>query len=425
MRGMVKLLAPVALALLSACAPQVVSTPTTPVAVQEQRAPVTILVSIDGFRPDYLARGITPALSGLAADGVSARLIPSFPTKTFPNHWTIVTGQYPDHHGIVANSFVDPARTDEKFTMANTDPFYWNAAEPIWVTAEKAGIRSAAMFWPGSAVGWGGTLVPYGYGAVDGGTYPQDWQAFSQQVTNTQRVNSVIDWLRRPADIRPQFVTLYFDTVDSAGHASAQDSSELNTVIASIDRDIATLRDGLAALGQPANLIILSDHGMAETSSERTVQLGDIVDPDDYVLVEAGPYASFNPVPGREQALEAGLLRPHDHMQCWRKQDIPARLHYGSNPRIPAYLCVAETGWQISDRPSSREFVGGNHGYDNLAPEMAALFIANGPAFKSGAQIAPFENIAVNPLLRQIMGLPQDSRIDGKLAPVTGALVQP
>ncbi len=418
------LLAPLAASLLTACAPQLASTPPAPVAVVEQREPVTILVSIDGFHPDYLERGLTPTLSRLAAEGVAAEMIPSFPSKTFPNHWTLVTGEYPDNNGIVANSFIDPRRPEEKFTMATTDPFYWSEGEPIWVTAEKAGIRSAAMFWPGSAVGWGGTLVPRGFGAVEGGNWPQDWQAFSQQVTNTQRVNTVIDWLRRPEEIRPELVTLYFDTVDTAGHAHAQTSDQLDASIAGIDADIASMLAGLHRLGQPANLVLVSDHGMAAISSERMIVLEGLLDPADYVLVEAGPYASFNAVPGREQALEAALLKEHPHMECWRKAEIPERFHYGSNLRVPAYLCLAETGWQIAEKalPPDVNFVGGNHGYDNRAPEMAALFLAHGPAFRDGVTLAPFENVAVNPLLRALLGMPQDPSLDGTLAPLEGAL---
>lgn len=413
-------------ALLSACAPQLASAPppAAAAAVAEQRAPVTILISIDGFRADYLARGLTPTLSKLAADGVSAAMIPSFPSKTFPNHWTLVTGDVPDHHGITANSFTDPARPEAKdrFTMAVTDPFYWSAKEPLWVTAERAGIRSGAMFWPGSAVAWGGQLRPRGYGRTDGGTRPADWQAFDQNVSPMQRVNTILDWLRRPQAIRPKLLLLYFDQVDTAGHDSGPDGTDVAAALADVDGDIAALVGGLAALGQPANLVIVADHGMAETRGARTVALDTLLSPDDYMLDEAGPYATFVPKPGREQALEARLLRPHPHMQCWRKGDIPPRFAYGSNPRIPPYLCLAETGWQILATMPADDRVGGNHGYDNQAPEMRALFIASGPAFRHGETLADFANVAINPLLRRLLGLPQDPALDGRLAPVANAL---
>ena len=426
MHRFVKLIAPLALAAVSACAPQVASAPLPPAATSapQQRAPVTILISIDAFRPDYLERGLTPTLSKLAAEGVSAAMIPSFPSKTFPNHCAEVTGYYPDHSGIVANAFTDPARPEPKdrFTMATTDPFYWNAKEPVWVTAEKAGIRTAAMFWPGSAVAWGGQLAAHGYGRTEGGIRPEDWQAFDQNVNPVQRVNAVIDWLRRPAAIRPKLVLLYFDQVDTAGHASGPDGADIGPALESVDADIAMLVEGLAALGQPANLVITADHGMAETLGRRTIALDTVLSPEDYTLDESGPYATLRPMPGHEKALEVKLLSPHQHMQCWRKEDIPARFHYGTNVRIPPYFCLAQPGWQIFDHPSSDDRVGGNHGYDNQAPEMRALFIANGPAFAHGATLPPFENVDVNPLLRRVLGLPQESAMDGTLVPVEGAL---
>lgn len=423
-RRLPPIIAIAASALLAACAPRPESAPPAAVAVQEQRAPVTILISIDGFRADYLQRGLTPTLSRLAADGVSASMIPSFPSKTFPNHWTLVTGYVPDHHGITANAFNDPARPEAKdrFTMAVTDPFFWNAKEPLWVSAEKAGIRSAAMFWPGSAVAWGGTLKPRGYGRSDGGTRPADWQAFDQNVSPIQRVNAIIDWLRRPAAIRPRLLFLYFDEVDTAGHDSGPDGKDVPDALADVDRDVAALLDGLAALGQPANLVIVADHGMAETRGSRTIALDKLLSPEDYVLDEAGPYATFIPKPGRKDALEAKLLRPHPHMQCWRKAQIPARFDYGTNPRIPPYLCLAETGWQILATMPEEHRTGGNHGYDNMAPEMRALFIASGPAFRRGITLPDFPNTAIAPLMRRVIGLPQDPAMDGTLAPVDAAL---
>lgn len=393
-------------------------------ATATDRQPVTILVSIDGFRPDYLDRGLTPALSALASRGVRAAMRPAFPSKTFPNHWAGVTGVVPDRNGIVANSFTDPARPNEKFTMATTDPFYWAGAEPIWVTAEQAGIRTAAMFWPGSAVAWGGEAIPGGYGRIEGGTRPQDWTAFDQNVSPTQRVNTVIDWLRRPEAIRPRFVTLYFDEVDTAGHASGPQSAAVNRAIANVDRDVALLLRGLAELGQPANIIVTSDHGMAETRASRTIELDALLAADAYQLVEAGPYATLNPAPGREREVAASLLIAHPRMQCWRKDGIPARLRYGSNPRIPAFLCLAETGWQIfpARRADADEQVGGAHGYDSTAPEMAAIFIADGPAFRNGITVPAFDIVDVNPLLRAVLGLPQDPALDGRLDPVASTL---
>ncbi|SFP93951.1 ectonucleotide pyrophosphatase/phosphodiesterase [Sphingomonas rubra] len=397
-----------------------VTRPAPPVAVADPvaaEAPVTILISIDGFRPDYLDRGVTPHLSRLARDGVTASMRPSFPSKTFPNHWTLVTGLVPDHHGIVANNIDDPTATHPSFTMATDDPWWWNAAEPIWVTAEKAGIRTATMFWPGSTVAWGSVREEGGHHRVAGGTRPKDWQQFNQAVTGDQRVDAVIDWLRRPAATRPRLVTLYFDTVDTAGHQDGPDSPGVTAAVADVDRSIGRLITGLAELGLRANLVIVADHGMAATSSTRTVLLDRILAPGDATIGETGPYAGIMPVPGHEAAVERALSARHPHMQCWRKDRIPARFRYGSNPRVPAWLCLAETGWSILKTAPTEPFAGGNHGYDNQAPEMRALFIAHGPAFAEGKRLPAFDNVDVAPLLRDLIGLPANPRLDGSDAP--------
>ena len=351
------------------------------------RDSVTILVSIDGFRPDYLDRGVTPTLSALARNGVSASMRPAFPSKTFPNHWAIVTGLRPDRNGVVGNTMEDPSRPGETFTMATDDPFWWNGAEPIWVTAERAGTRTATEFWPGANVAWGGTLQKGAHAEVTGGTRPSDWHQYNEAITGEQRVDAVLDWMRRPAPDRPRFVTLYFDTVDTAGHRYGPDDPRTTQAAAAVDAQMGRLVDGLAAQGQPANLVIVSDHGMAATSSARTIPLDQIAPPADYRVIESGPYASLTPTPGHEAALAAALLRPYPHLQCWLKAAIPARLHYGANPRVPPYLCLADVGWRAVKTAPTRAETGGDHGYDNDAPEMRALFIANGPAFLPGKRL--------------------------------------
>jgi predicted AlkP superfamily pyrophosphatase or phosphodiesterase len=378
--------------------------------------PVTILVSIDGFRADYLERGVTPVLSALAENGVSAAMRPSFPSKTFPNHWAIVTGATPDRSGIIANRMEDPRRPGEVFAMASTDPFWWNGAEPIWVTAERAGLRTATMFWPGSNVAWG----------EEPGERPRDWHQYNEAVSNRQRVDAVLDWLRRPAASRPAFVTLYFDTVDTAGHDYGPDDPRTTSALAEIDRTVASLIDGLRELGQPANLVIVSDHGMAATSPERVIVLDTLADPAGYRIIESGPFVSLEPQPGHEAAVAAALLRLHPHMECWRKAEIPARLRYGRHPRVASIFCLAEPGWLIESAAKAAEVrPGGNHGYDNNILDMAALFIASGPSFRSGVRLPPFDNVDVNPLLRRLLGLPQSPQIDGTDDSLREALVSP
>lgn len=416
MRWTSKIAAAALAALLQACVSAPANAPQTANAAVEQRTPVTILVSIDGFRADYLDRGITPNLTALAREGVRAAVRPSFPSKTFPNHYTLVTGLRPDRNGIVANRMEDAARPGELFTMATDDPFWWNQAEPIWAAAEQAGIRTATMFWPGSNVAVGGVQARAWPNRVSGGTRPGEWQQFNMQVPDAQRVRAVLDWMRRPAADRPGLVTLYFDSVDTEGHLYGPDAAGTNAAIAEIDQRIGELVAGLKALGQPVNLVVTADHGMAARSRDRVVLVEALASAGDYRLIESGPYASFEAVPGREAALEARLLRAHDHVRCWRRGEIPPEFHYGRNPRVPAYFCLADLGWQIEEKPPGAGFDGGNHGWDHRAPEMAAVFVAAGPAFRPGGTLATFDNVDIYPLLRGLIGLPPATDIDGSAA---------
>jgi predicted AlkP superfamily pyrophosphatase or phosphodiesterase len=232
----------------------------------------------------------------------------------------------------------------------------------------------------------------------------------------------VLDWLRRPARIRPAFATLYFDTVDTEGHRFGPDSAEVNAAVAEVDTRIGDLVDGIAALGLPVNLVIVADHGMRQTDDARVIQLDDLIDRASYIAVETGPYAAIEPITGTDERVASALLVPHDHMTCTRKEDLPARLNYGRNPRVAAFICLAENGWTILSGSPSYPVSGGAHGYDNADPAMLALFIAHGPAFAEGAQMSVFDNVAIAALLRAVVGLPQDPAADGKLEDVSAAL---
>jgi len=413
MRMSSRLMAALLAAGLQACVTQPLEAPKTVAeAPAETRKAVTILISIDGFRPDYLTRGVTPNLNALANAGISAAMRPSFPSITFPNHWTLVTGLRPDRNGIVGNRMEDPGHPGMTFTMQSEEPFWWDAAEPIWITAEKAGIHSATMFWPGANVAFDGRR-------------PQDWQQYGHEVSNRQRVDAIIDWLRRPADTRPTFFTLYFDAVDSAGHGNGPDSPKTTAVVGDVDAAIGRLRAELAALGQPANFVIVADHGMAPISPERIVRIDQSLPAGSYRVVVNGAYAGIEPMPGREADLAAAIARPIPHAQCWPKAQMPEALHYGRNPRVPAYVCLAETGWLILEKPPAPDMADkyrGTHGFDPADPQMAALFIASGPAIKPVGKLASFDNVDVAPLLRDLLGLPAGRDLDGTDAPFRGAL---
>ncbi|PKP89968.1 MAG: hypothetical protein CVT77_16420 [Alphaproteobacteria bacterium HGW-Alphaproteobacteria-16] len=219
---------------------------------------------------------------------------------------------------------------------------------------------------------------------------------------------------------------LYFDIIDTAGHHYGPDAPETNAALGELDKLIAHLTSELAVLGQPANLVFVADHGMAATDPSRRIALDQIADPMDFRAIEDGPYAAIEPQPGRETALAAALLKPHANMECWRRANIPARLHYGRNPRVSSFLCLAKVGWIITTRPPEREMKpGGAHGWDPAAPEMAGLFMAHGPDIARGATVPAFDNIHVYPLMRRLAGLPPASGIDGDPAVLRHVTVKP
>ncbi|RZJ31520.1 MAG: alkaline phosphatase family protein [Brevundimonas sp.] len=367
-----------------------------------------ILVGIDGFRADYLDPARTPTLSRLAAEGVQADggMRPSWPSVTFPNFYTLVTGLHPDHHGLVYNSMRDPELPGRRFSLgARTevmDRVWYDAGEPIWVTAHNAGLRSAAMFWPGSE-------------AAVRGVRPDYWVPYEKGVPSLSRVNILLGWMSLPPEERPAISTLYFDIVDTQGHSFGPDAPETLAAVAEVDTALAALVEGLRKLNLDADLVIVADHGMAALSGERVAFLDDLVDPAAVTVTAWGAVVSLDPLPGREAEVEAALLGVKPHMECWRKGEIPARLAYGTHPRVPAIVCLVETGWTVGlrERVDPARIRGGGHGFDNQAPEMRALFIAHGPAFARGVTLPEMDSIDVEPLLVRLLGLTGPA-VDGR-----------
>lgn len=364
---------------------------------EETSAPV-ILVSFDGFRFDYIDRGITPNLSALAMHGVrAAAMRPGYPSKTMPNHYAIVTGFRPEHNGIVGNAMRDPDIPDKTYRMGSNsdeaDTRWWSEAEPVWVTAEKQGVRTAPLFWPGSD-------------QVVRGVRPSHYLAYDDDYPIDRKVDQIFEWMDLPAAERAQFYTLYFPDTDSAGHRFGPDAPETDFAIAEVDRQLGRLMAGLARRGIDANVIVLSDHGMAHVSQDRLIEIDPLVSRDAYTKVVEGAYLGVDPVAGHERELESALLGKHEHMECWRRENVPERLHYSDNDRIPAIICMPDTGWSIvpSARADGNASMGA-HGYDNASPEMWATFVAAGPGFRAGTRLGVIDNVDVYPLLMQLLGL--------------------
>lgn len=380
-------------------------------ALAADRAPV-ILVSIDGFRADYALRGLTPTLARLAAEGAWAPggMRPSFPVNTFPNHYSLVTGLRPDHHGLTDNTLFDDARPGVKFSMYARDQvqdrFWWDGGEPVWVTAERKGLRAFTMYWPGSE-------------AAIHGVRPSQWFVYDEADPAFARVDRVLGWLDLPADQRPDFMTLYFEAIDTTGHRVGPDGADLNAALGEVDTALARLVAGLEARGlyDGVNLIVVADHGMAGTSPDRRVYLDDLVPIAEVTTVTMGAVSGLIPL---TPAAEAALVdQQHPHVQCRRKAELPKRFHYGTHNRVPPVICLAETGWLLTTRDwaARRPMTGpaGSHGYDPEAIEMRALFVAHGPGFRAGARLPAFDNVSVYPMIMRLLGLkarPNDGRAE-------------
>ncbi|WP_440222632.1 ectonucleotide pyrophosphatase/phosphodiesterase [Dokdonella sp. MW10] len=408
------------LAVLATACTSIVCREAPPSSLLASDAPL-ILVSIDGFRADYLDRGFTPTLAHLGAEGVRAGFMrPSFPSLTFPNHYTLITGLRPDRNGIVANMMEDASIPGQTFRATNReaigDARWWDGATPLWTTAQRAGLRTATVFWPASE-------------APVHGAHPDQWLPFDPTMTPDARVDTLLAWLDVPVERRPRFMTLYFDGIDKAGHHYGPGSPEVDAELRRVDAAVSRLLDGLAARGlrERANLVVVSDHGMASTSPERVIRLDDVVPLDDVHVVMWGVLTGLVPKVGSETLVERRLLAPHEHMTCRRKSELPPELHYGRHPRVPPLLCIADHGWIIfSHAIMARKdhFSLGEHGYATDHPDMRAIFMASGPAFAKRRVIAPFDNVDVYPLLARVLGVTPEPN-DGDLAEVADALAVP
>ena len=377
----------------------------------------TVIVSLDGNRWDYPDYYDMPFFDSLATVGVKARMQASFPASTFPNHYTMATGLVPDHNGLVNNSFWDPERA-YKYSMGDDscryDPHYY-LGEPIWVTAQKQGVKTAAIYWVGSDICVGGTYP----------TYYRDWDE-EPHWTFEQRVDEAIRLLSLPESERPRLVMVYFDEPDHTGHGYGPISPETKAVAEQMDSLMRDFYRRLKALpiGKRINFILAADHGMTEISPERFVPCGPVI-PEEWVDRVTGhtPTSIWVKEPYVDSLY--ARLQEVEHVQVWKHGEVPEELEYGTSPRLGQLIVAPDLGWQFNWTPSSNR---GAHGYDPREPEMMVAFRAIGPDFKTayeapftpGEQSA-FHNTDLYPMLCQLLGI-QPAPVDGKLERIQNIL---
>jgi predicted AlkP superfamily pyrophosphatase or phosphodiesterase len=392
-----------------------------PNTAEQQRKHYVVLISLDGFRYDYAEKYHAENIRALGAAGATAPqgMIPAYPSLTFPNHLTQATGLYPEHHGIVANNFYDPARkqTYRLGDSATVTDGSWYGGTPIWVLAEQQGMRAACFFWPGSE-------------AEIQGVRPSYYLKFDDKIPDRARVQQVLAWLRLPPERRPHLITLYFSEVDHAGHEFGPDSEQVRAAVQIVDKEVGVLREEMAKLNLPVDVIVLSDHGMAKVQ-------GDWITLDQYFpdagafekIVSPGLYAKSEA--DAQHAYEA-LRGKSDKFEVYRRAQMPPPLHNDGNARSGdpiivtngPYLVRFSAGGQSAasstTTPNARHDEVGAHGYDPArVPEMKASFFAAGPDIRGGVTLDPFENVNVYPLIAKLLGLDishlKTGAIDGDL----------
>lgn len=380
----------------------------------QQSKPYVLLISLDGFRYDYAERDHATNLLALAKDGVTAKaLIPSFPTSTFPNHYTIVTGLYPAHHGIVDNSFWNEgpghrAEFRSSDSVSTTDGNWWGGT-PLWVLAEEQGMRAASFFWPGSDAEIRHTRPTYFY-------------KYDGKIPNEQRVAQVVEWLKLPKAQRPHFITLYFSDVDHQGHDFGPDAPQTRDAIRSIDTLLGKLFGEVRSLSLPLDIFVVSDHGMAAVTGDIDMsKLTNLNGVD--VAPNSTDFKFYSSDPKRIDQLYSDLHGRDPRFEIYRPAEIPERLHYSGNPRIGDLVALATEPVILHLAPKPGQTLSkGMHGYDVARiPDVRGIFFAAGPDLKAGITVEEFENIHIYPLIARILGLKLPAVIDGKfsvLAPI-------
>ena len=371
---------------------------------KSKKAPYVILISVDGLRHDYIDIYKPPTLKYLKENGLHSKsLIPIFPSKTFPNHYSIITGMYAENHGLISNSFYGPdtGRTYRLGDSKEVSDGIWYGGEPLWVTAHKNQMVSASYFWVGSE-------------APINGVRPDYYYKYDGKVPGEIRVDQVIDWLKLEENVRPHFITLYFSEVDHAGHRHGPDSVEVKNAIFNIDDYINRLVTKLSKIDLPVNIILVSDHGMTKISNEQKIILPkELYENKNLRVIGKG---SLSLIYRKNKSYDLNSiynkLKKNKFLNTYKKAEIPENFNFKNNIRIPDIVLSPRMPYYIAKK--DKNVSGGTHGYDPANKDMHGVFFAMGPNIKPKL-IGSFENIHVYPFITKILGLTGNPKIDGRI----------
>jgi predicted AlkP superfamily pyrophosphatase or phosphodiesterase len=367
-----------------------------------------ILISLDGTRPADIDRPDLPTFAELRRRGAQAsRLITVFPSNTFPSHVTLVTGVYPDVHGIVNNDFVDPERGE----FHKSDDPRWLLAEPLWSLLAEQGVASAAFHWVGSEGAW------------SSGRGPRYWKKFDEKVGAKAKVDQVLAWLSGP-EPRPRLITVWLPGADKQAHLMGMETPPVQRALAAQDKQLGRLIAGLDERGAFAHttLLIVSDHGMGPVYRRIDLAAGLRAAGVKAEVIGAGGMATVRVEKGQGFGDRAVSVARGLGLQAWPRELAPAELH-ARHPRFGDVVVLAPIGVAIQSAGSTPMY--GAHGYRPEESWMGALFLAVGRGAQPGAQLGDLRSLDVAPTILRLLGLEVPDTMQGRpiasLLPAAGA----
>ncbi|XP_021001915.1 glycerophosphocholine cholinephosphodiesterase ENPP6-like [Parasteatoda tepidariorum] len=374
-----------------------------------------LLILVDGCRWDYPDQDVVglPGFRKLAENGVRAPYVtPIFPSNSYPNWYTIVTGLYAENHGFVQNMMYDSLYGDF-FLMGPNDtasvPHWWESAEPLWITAEKNGLRSALYWWDGCQVEIKGKKPTY--------CRKYKYVGSSWPTVNEDTKDALLTALQLLENNEIQLVQMYYEPVDFSGHKYGPNSFERKQSVKDIDNLLDLLQREMSKRGldNTVNLVVLSDHGMTSTDSRglNVINLQEMIDISDIkYMVYYGATSMLLPYEGKTEKVHEAL-KGITGLHVYLKEEIPEHYHIKNSRLTLPILLVASKNYYIKgldipgkNIPTGSSISRGSHGYDPYeVPDMRGIFFARGPALKKNYISQPLQMVDIYNILCELLNI--------------------